>query len=50
MNNYIDETEFEPDDELLEIKKSYDVNLEEAEEIRDLKNELGIDEDDAYMV
>ncbi len=38
------------DEEIAEIAEEYDVDYEEAEEIRDLVDELGIDVDDAHMI
>jgi type III secretion system FlhB-like substrate exporter len=40
----------EYDDEIIEIAESRGVELEEAQEISDLMDELGVDEDDAQMI
>jgi hypothetical protein len=38
------------DEEVLEIAKDYDLDLEEAEEVQALAEELGVDLDDAVMI
>lgn len=37
-------------EEVLEIAKDYDLDLEEAEEVQFLSEELGVDVDDAVMI
>lgn len=38
------------DEEVLEIAKDYDLDLEEAEEVQNLVQELGVDVDAAVMI
>jgi hypothetical protein len=38
------------DDEIKELMEDYDLDASEAQEVRDLCDELGIDEDDAYEI
>ncbi len=38
------------DEEVLEIAKDYDLDLEDAEEVQNLAEELGVDVDDAIMI
>ena len=38
------------DEELFELAKDNDLSLDEAEEVQDLADELGVDIDDAYEI
>ncbi len=38
------------DEEILEIAKEYDLDLEEAEEVQSLAEELDVDVDDAIVI
>ena len=38
------------DEEVLEIAKDYDLDLEDSEEVQNLAEELGVDVDDAIMI
>lgn len=38
------------DEELFELAKDNDLSLDEAQEVQDLADELGVDIDDAYEI
>ncbi len=38
------------DEEVLEIAKDYDLTADEAEEVKDLADEEGLDTDEAYQL
>ena len=38
------------DEEILEIAKDYDLDLDEAEEVQSIVEEFGVDVDDAVMI
>lgn len=38
------------DEELFELAKDNDLSLDEAQEVHDLADELGVDIDDAYEI
>lgn len=50
MDNELDVNDNEVDEEVIEIAKDNDIEIEEAEEVRDLADELGIDTDEALEI
>ncbi len=40
----------ELDEEVIEIAKDYDIDIEEAEEVKNLVDELGVDTDEAIEI
>lgn len=38
------------DEELFELAKDHDLSMDEAQEVQDLADELGVDMDDAYEI
>lgn len=43
-------TTMEMDDDLLELAKDNDLSLDEAEEVQNMADELGVDLDDAFEI
>ncbi len=50
MDDELDINNNEIDEEIIEIAKDNDIEIEEAEEVRDLADELGIDTDEALEI
>lgn len=50
MDNELYINDSKIDEEVIEIAKDNDIELEEAEEVRDLADELGVDIDEALEI